>query len=114
MGLEALEFIERRQIRIVVIEMHDKTDRHQIIVVVIEEGATAGGIVQRPAERVLDQTFLMLGWIDLPDLLEADAEFRRLAAGVEGEFRDQLLGQAAARAFGEQRVFAEQLHAARI
>src|ERR1019366_1809641 len=42
MGLEALEFIERRQIRVVVIEMHDETDRHQIIIVVIEERAAAG------------------------------------------------------------------------
>ena len=42
MGLEALEFVERRQIRIVVIEMHDETDRHQIVVVVIEERAAAG------------------------------------------------------------------------
>ncbi len=37
MGLEALEFIERRQIRVVVIEMHDEADRHQIIVIVIKE-----------------------------------------------------------------------------
>src|SRR5258705_2376526 len=100
--------------RRVEVESKAKTDREQIIVLLKEEGATAGGVVQWPAERVLDQTFLMLGWIDLPDLLEPDAEFRRLAAGVEGEFRDQLLGQAAARAFSEQRVFAEQLHAARI
>ena len=114
MGLEALEFVERRQIRIVVIEMHDEADRHQIVVVVIEERAAAGRIVQRPAERMLDQALLVLGRIDLPDFLEADAEFRRLAVGVEREFRDQLLGQAAARAFGEQRVFAEQFHAARV
>ena len=112
MGLEALEFVERRQIRIVVIEMHDETDRHLVVVVVIEERAAAGRIVQRPAERMLDQALLVLGGIDLPDFLQPDAEFRRLALGVEREFRDQLLGQAAARAFGEQRVFAEQFHAA--
>ena len=83
MGLEALEFVERRQIRIVVIEMHDEADRHQIVVVVIEERAAAGRIVQRPAERMLDQALLVLGGIDLPDFLQPDAEFRRLALGIE-------------------------------
>src|SRR5947209_16140621 len=63
---------------------------------------------------MLDQAFLVFRAVDLPDLLEADAEFRRLAVGIEGKFRDQLLGQAAARAFGEQGVFAEQFHAARV
>ena len=62
---------------------------------------------------MLDQALLVLGGIDLPDFLQPDAEFRRLALGVERVFRDQLLAQAAARAFGEQRVLAEQFHAAR-
>ena len=35
----------------------------------------------------------------------------RDSGALKSEFRDQLLGKAAARAFGEQRVFAEQLHA---
>ncbi|MGY4318979.1 hypothetical protein ACVWW1_008306 [Bradyrhizobium sp. JR3.5] len=38
--------------------------------------------------------------------------FGRLRVGVELELRDQLLGQRAARALREQRVLAEQLHAA--
>ena len=42
MGLEALEFLERRQIRIRVVEMDDEADRHQIVVEVIEERAAAG------------------------------------------------------------------------
>ena len=61
---------------------------------------------------MLDQTLLVLRGIDLPDFLQADAEFPRLAVGIKCELRNQLLGQAAARAFGKQRVFAEQLHAA--
>jgi hypothetical protein len=81
--------------------MHDEADGDQIVVVVIEERAAAGRIVQRPAERMLDQTFAVLGGIDLPDLLEADAEFRRFTGGIEGELRDQLSGQAASGAFGE-------------
>ncbi|MGY3293754.1 hypothetical protein ACVWWP_006821 [Bradyrhizobium sp. LM3.6] len=39
-------------------------------------------------------------------------ELRRFAVGVQRELRDQLLGQAAAGAFGEQGVLAEQFHAA--
>src|SRR6185437_16397621 len=73
----------------------------------------AGLDAERPAEGMLDQTLPVLCRIDLPDLFQPDAEFRRLAIGVERIFGDELLGQAAARAFGEQRVFAEQLHAAR-
>ncbi len=55
----------------------------------------------------------MLVGRDLPQLLEADAELLRLAAAVEPEARDQLLGQRAARALGDDRVLAAQLHAAR-
>src|SRR3569832_460935 len=61
---------------------------------------------------MLDQPLLVLRRIDLPDFLEADAEFRRLALRIERELRDELLGETAPHAFGEQRVFATQLHAA--
>src|SRR4029077_13754619 len=106
------EFLKRRKIRIVVIEMHDEADRDEIVVVMIEKRAAAGLVVQRPAQRMLNQALLVLRWIDLPDLLQADPEFRRLAARVEAEFRDELLGEAAARAFRKQRVLAAELHAA--
>src|SRR5215510_3924990 len=85
MRLEALELVERRQVWVFVVQVHDEADRHEIIVVVIEEGSAAGRIVERPAEGMLDQAFLVFGRIDLPDFLEADAEFRRLAVGVERE-----------------------------
>ena len=42
MRLEALEFLERRQIRVGVIQMHDEARRHQIVAVVIDERAAAG------------------------------------------------------------------------
>src|ERR1700722_15273535 len=63
---------------------------------------------------MLDQALLVLRRIDLPDFLQADAEFRGFALGIKRELRDELLGQAAARAFGEQSVLAAQLHAARV
>ena len=55
----------------------------------------------------------MLCRLDLPEFLQADAVFLRLAAVSEAELRDQVLGQRAPRALGEQRIFAQQLHAAR-
>ena len=50
MRLEALEFLERREVRVLVVEVHDEADRHQIVVEVIEERAAAGALVERPAE----------------------------------------------------------------
>lgn len=41
--------------------------------------------------------------IDLPDLLKADAEFRRFAYSIQGKFRDQLLAKPLTRPFREQR-----------
>ena len=111
-GLEALEFLERVDVGVFIVQMQHEADRDEVIVVVVQERAATGGIVERPAERVLHQTLLVPGGIDLPDFLEADAEFRRLAILVEREFGNQLFGQAAAGAFGKQRVLAEQFHAA--
>ena len=79
MRLEALEFLERREIRIRVVEVHDEADRHQIVVEVIEERAAAGRVVERPAEGVLHQARAVLLRRDLPELLEAEPEFLRLA-----------------------------------
>ena len=106
MSLEALELVEWRKIGIIVIEMHDKTDGDEVVVIVIEERAAAGPRAKRPAEGMLDQALLVFGGIDLPDFFQADAEFRRLAVGVQRIFRNQLLCQAAARPFGEQRILA--------
>src|ERR1700730_18472252 len=46
-------------------------------------------------------------------LLQADAEFLRLAIVVEAELRDQLLGERTPRAFGDQSIFAAKLDAPR-
>src|SRR5690349_18996272 len=61
---------------------------------------------------MLYQPRLVLRRIDLPQLLQADAEFRRLAILVETVFGDQDLAERTTRAFGQQRVLAEQFHAA--
>ncbi len=100
MSLEALEFIERRQRRVRIIEVHDEADRDQPVVVMIKERAAARRAAERPAERVLDAAGREFRGVDLPDLLEADAEFLGIAAGVELVFGDELLGERAARALG--------------
>src|SRR5690242_7333856 len=100
MGLEALELLEWRQVRIGVVEMNHEADRNQIVVEVIKKRAATGGIVERPAERVLHQTGLVLVRRHLPKFLQAEAELLRLACAIETVFRDQNLRQAAARAFG--------------
>src|SRR5262245_45025027 len=78
----------------------------------IEERAAARAVVERPAERVLHKTGLVLRRRDLPQLLEAEPELRRLAVAIEPEAGDDLCGELSARAFGQQRVLATQLHAA--
>ena len=52
--LESLEFVERRQVRIGVVEVDDEADRHQVGSV-IEERAAAGTIVERPSEGMQDK-----------------------------------------------------------
>src|SRR5262249_60208942 len=74
--------------------------------------AAAGVVVERPAEGVLGQAGMMLFRRDLPQLFQAETEFLRLAAFAEAEALHERLGEAAARALREQRVFRAQLHAA--
>ena len=80
MGLEPLEFLERRQSRVLVVEMHDEADRNQVVVEMVEQGAAAGAVVERPAQGVLHEAGPVLVGLDLPQLLDADAVFLRVAA----------------------------------
>src|ERR1700737_2319459 len=93
--------------------MNHETDGDEVVIVVIEEGATAGAVGQRPAERVLHQARAMSFWCDLPELLETDAEFLRLTTCVQAEALHHNLAEIAARTFGKQRIFRAQFHAAR-
>src|SRR5262249_13658571 len=111
--LESLELIERREIRILVIEMNHESDRDQVIVVVIEKGAAAGIAPERPAECMLHQARVMFFGRDLPQLLEPEPEFLRLAAFVETKPGNENLTEAAACAFGQQGVSGTQFHTAR-
>src|SRR5262249_1275191 len=112
MHFEALKFLERRKIGVAIVKMDDKADRNQIVAEMIDERAAAGAVIERPAERVLHKSAFVFVRRDLPKLLEPDAKFLRFAIGPQPEVLDQYLGQTTARALGEQRVFAAQLHAA--
>src|SRR6516164_3994820 len=94
MSLEALKFLERRKIRIAVVQMHDKSHCHEIVAEMVDERAASGAVIERPAERVLHEARAVFVGRDLPELFEPDAEFLRLAVLAQAETLDQHLGQA--------------------
>src|SRR5262245_23849431 len=85
MGLEALELLVRREVRIFVIEMDHEADRNEPVVEMIKERAAGGTIVERPGERMLHPPGAMLFRRDLPQLFEPKPELLRLAAILEPE-----------------------------
>ncbi|MCY1300579.1 hypothetical protein D9M70_501510 [compost metagenome] len=111
MRLEALELLEREEIGVLVVEVHDEADGDQVVFEVVEERAATGLHAKRPAERVLHQARSMVFRLHLPEFLQADAEFLDAAVLREVEFGDQLLGERTAHAFADQRVFAQERHA---
>src|SRR5215510_4546333 len=113
MRLESLELLERVEIGVRIVEVDDKTDRHQVVAKMIEERSAASVPIERPAKSMLHEAWPMFLRRNLPELLEADAVLLRLATLLEAKALEQDLGQAAARAFGEERVLRLQLNAAR-
>ncbi len=113
-SLGALKLLERIDVGVRVVEMDDEAHRHQPLAEMIEEGAAAGLVVERPAHGVLNQAGSVLLGRHLPQLFQTDAEFLRARLGVEAELLDQHLRQRAAGAFGEQRIFAGERDARRV
>src|ERR1700733_1390054 len=104
MRFETLELLERREIGIGVVEPDYETSGEQILVEVIEKRATIGAAIERPADGVHGQTGAVLGGIDLPQLLDAEAVALRVAVAAQAEARLEQLGQGTAAALGEQRL----------
>src|SRR5579859_5043450 len=77
----------------------------------INKRAAIGAAVERPADGMLDQAGLVVLGGNFPQLLDADGVGLRIAMVAEAELVDELLGQRAAAALGEQRVARTQLHA---
>ena len=110
-GLVALELLERRQVRVLVIQPDDVTDRDQIVLEVVDEAAAVGGVVHRPAGRVYHQAGLVVLGRHLPQFLQADAVGLGVGVAAQIELRLQLLAEVAATALGEQGVLGMQFHA---
>ena len=108
--LEALEFHVGEDMRVLVAKVDNETDVHLVVFDVIDERPATRVAVQRPAHRVGHGALFVLGGVDLPDLFHAKAVFLRLFSGVQIVFRNHLLGQAAAHAFGQEDVFTVQFH----
>ena len=101
MVLELLERLEGCEARVFVVESHDKSHVHAVLVEVIDEAATVGAGVERPTQAVLDQPRLDTSFRELPQLLHAQTVGLRAGLRVESEALDQLLREAAARALGD-------------
>ena len=77
----------------------------------IEERATIGAPVHGPARGVDDQARLVALRLHFPQLLDADTVGLRIDAVAQLELLHQRLGERAAAAFGENRLFCMQFHA---
>ncbi len=111
MGLPALEFLERAQVGVGIVQSGDEAQRDLVVLGVVEEGAAVGVGIHRPAGGVHHEAGLVHLGIDFPQLLHADAVGLRVAALVELVTGDDLLAQVPACAFGEQGVLGVQFHA---
>ena len=111
MRLEALELVEGRQVRVLVVEADHEADATPAVLQVIQERAAVGLRIERPALAVDDEALVVLVRRDLPQFLDADAVVLRIDAVAQVELLHQLLRERPAAAFGEQRVLRVQLHA---
>ncbi len=117
MGFVALQFVERRQIGVLVVQADHEAEGDLIVFQVIQERAAIGLGIQRPADGVQDFALFVILGFDFPQFLDADAVGLRVrgtarrAHGAQVEFLFQLLAEVPAAAFGEQGVFGVQLHA---
>ena len=102
MRLEALELLEGRQVGVAVVEAGHEADGDLVRAEMVEERPAIGLPVERPADRVDDRALAVPGRIDLPELLDAEAEGLRADAVAQVEALEQLLGERAAHALREQ------------
>ena len=113
-GLGSLKLLERVEIRVGVVEVHDEAHRDQVVAEVVNERPSARLVVERPAHRMLHQPRLMIPRRDFPKFLQADPELLRAAIFIQTVLLDELLGDGATRAFSKERVLAHERHARRV
>ena len=112
MVFPALEFLVGAHVRIAVIEVGDQPDIDLVILGVVHKSTTTSATpIERPAQAVYYQAFLVFFRGYFPDLLDANAVVLGVFARIQREFVDQLLAQVAAATLGKQGVFRVQFHA---
>ena len=104
--LQALQFVEWRQVRILVGEVDDDAEGHLVVLLVVEERTHPRGEhpPQGPAHVVQDAPRHVALGVDVPKLLEPDAVMLRAGRSLQVKLVHQLLAEVAAAAFREDRV----------
>ena len=110
-GLEALHLLERREVRVLVVEPDDEADRDLGVLEVVEERPAVGARVERPARGVHDEPRAVPLGPDLPELLDPDAVGLRLDPVAKAEALHQPEAEVAAAPLGEEGVLRAELHA---
>ena len=90
MVLELLERLERPEARILVVESDDITDVHAIVIEVVEKASAIGAGVDRPADRMLDQSGFDAAGGQLPQFLDSETVGLGSTAVGEAKLRDEL------------------------
>ena len=109
-GLEALELLERREVRIGVVQAHHEADRDLVVLEVVHERPAVGVGLHRPAHGVHDQPLPVLLRRHLPQLLQADAVGLGIGVAAQVEPLEQALRERAAAALGDDGLTRVQLH----
>ena len=91
--LPALKLLERAKPGVAVVQADDEAERDLVLVQVVQKRAPIRRHVQRPAGGVHHQAGLVLGRVDFPQLLQADAITLRVFAVVKLEAVDDLFAQ---------------------
>src|SRR5215468_12466605 len=102
MGLEALKLLEGVEPGIGVVETDDEAHDHLVVLEMVEEGAAIDVAGEGPSHGMDDPALAVLGRIDFPKLLDADAEGLWIDASAKVEALEQRLGQRAAATLREQ------------
>ncbi len=104
MRLPGLKRGVRIELRVGVFEREDEADREAIVGEAVDPAAAVHARGDGPAERVSDVSWLNAIGLDVPELLDADAVGLRIDV-VEFFRGDEIFGERAARAFGEDGDF---------
>src|SRR5690606_11170955 len=105
MALPALEFLERTDPRVGVVEPGHEAERDLAVRLVVEEpSAPRIALGERPALGVDHLSRLVSGGVNVPQFLDSQAVDLGLAVGIEPETGLEPFGQVPARALREQRV----------